>query len=244
MNRSKSDTSFSELAKEQVLKQIAYHILLNSSTLHDWGLYEGKMACVLYLFHYYRYSGNAVFEKAAEYLLEDIGKELSSLLLVNMETGYCGIAWGLCYLAANGFIEGDINEMVADIDIKIMERDPRWISDRSFDRGLAGILFYVSTRLLQKNDKTLFDVEYINRLSAKVKSILLLPAKVKNKDYDILLEYSNLLFDNKLRNEQTLYDFVCLNAFPTKESVETLPLHLHLCNGCIGMGLKMILDAE
>ena len=241
MNHPKPVASLMDLEKEQLLKQIAYHILLNSSVLQELGLYEGKMACVLFLFHYYRYSGNTVFEEAAEHLLEDICGELSSLLLVNMENGYCGIAWGLCYLVNRGFIEGDINEIVEDIDKKIMERDPKWISDWSFDRGLAGVLFYVSTRLMHNSDIILFDPEYIERLSAKVKNILLLQEIEKYKDYDILLEYAGYLFDKKLQNELTLYDFVCVSVFSNKP-IESLPLHLR--NGSISMGLKIILDAE
>ena len=240
MNRPKSAPSFPKSEKNRQLKQIAYSVLLSSSTLQDLGLYEGKMACVLFLFHYSRYSGNIVFEEVAEHLLGDVCEELSSLLFVNMESGYCGIAWGLWYLVHNGFIEGDIDEIVEEIDIKIMERDPKWISDWSFDRGLAGILYYVSTRLWHNKGKAIFDAEYIERLSAKVKGILLLPEIEKDKDYDILLEYADCFYD-KLQNELTLYDLVCVNTYPD-ESFETFPLHFR--NGSIGLGLKMMLDAE
>lgn len=66
---------------------------------------------------------------------------------VTMDKGLCGIAWGLCTLLENDFLEGDADEILTDMDHEIMERDPRQITDLSFNTGLEGIWNYVQTRV-------------------------------------------------------------------------------------------------
>lgn len=65
-----------------------------------------------------------------------------------MEKGLCGIAWGICTLLEQNFLSGDVDEVLSDIDHKIMERDPMRITDFSFRTGLEGIRSYVQARIL------------------------------------------------------------------------------------------------
>jgi glycosyltransferase involved in cell wall biosynthesis len=243
LNLKKNLILLSEEEKEQLLKRIAYHVIMHSCSLSDIGLFNGKMACVLFLFHYSRYSKNVVIEEFAELLLDDICAELTTFLSIDMESGYCGIAWGLNYLIRQGFIEGDSNEVLEDIDKKIMERDPKWISDWTFDRGLTGILVYISTRLINSNGENFFDHEYMNRLLVKVEEVLSLPEITKTKDYDFLLEYSSYLKNREsLPKLFHLYDLVCLNIPQNNKPIESFPLNLD--TGSVGMGLKLILEEE
>ena len=85
-------------------------------------------------------------------------------MIWGFESGLCGIAWGIEYLLANKFISGDSNEVLFDIDQKIMEKDLRRITDYSFETGLAGLACYVSLRLIGKNEETAFDKSFIDEL--------------------------------------------------------------------------------
>ena len=66
---------------------------------------------------------------------------------INLETGLCGIGWGIEYLIQNGFMEGDSNEILTEIDKKVMERDLRRIKDLSLETGLMGISSYINIRI-------------------------------------------------------------------------------------------------
>ena len=56
-------------------------------------------------------------------------------------------AGGIEYLIQNGFMEGDSNEILTEIDKKVMERDLRRIKDLSLETGLMGISSYINIRI-------------------------------------------------------------------------------------------------
>jgi len=242
LNRKIDQIILTQGDREQMLKRIAYHIILQTSSISDIGLLYGKMGCILFLFHYARYIHNHLFEEIAGYLLEDVQSELSSSLSIDMESGYCGIAWGINYLLQQGFVKGDSSEILEDVDKKIMERDPKRMTDYTFEKGLAGILFYVSERIRVNGKGHPFDSEYILRLSNKTEEILSSPDAVQNKDFDFLLEYSGCLLNKEnARNPFGLYDLICMDI-PDINLIEKYPLGLQ--NGCAGIGLKLILDSQ
>ena len=47
-----------------------------------------------------------------------------------------------------GFVECDSNDILTELDNKIMERDLRRVKDYSFDTGIEGLAWYVLIRLL------------------------------------------------------------------------------------------------
>lgn len=93
--------------------------------------------------HYYRQTGNTLYEDVALELLDEVVEKLQKDLLINFESGLSGIGWVVNYLIAKGFVEGNSLEICEDIDNKIMETDPRRLVDYSLEKGLGGILLYV-----------------------------------------------------------------------------------------------------
>lgn len=90
---------------------------------------------------------------------------------MNFSEGLCGIGWGLEYLFQHGFTEGYLDEILEDIDAKIMGRDIRRISDMSFDFGFEGILSYVVTRVescKRQSKIPFFDCSYLHEFWKKV----------------------------------------------------------------------------
>lgn len=154
-----------DLTPDKYHQALAY-LTINSSFLGDLGLFHGRMGIVLFFAHYARVTQNKQYEDFAEILLDEIYEEIHWDLPINLENGLCGIGWGIEYLVQNGFMKGNTDEILADIDRKVLEIDPLRISDLSFRRGLAGIIFYVIARLnsYRETDKLPFDNAYLESL--------------------------------------------------------------------------------
>ncbi|WP_226790270.1 hypothetical protein [Bacteroides fragilis] len=87
-----------------------------------------------------------IYEKIAGELLDNVLEEVHNYLPYDLANGYCGIGWAIEYLSEQKFIEGNINEILRNLDEKIMERDVRRISDETLSSGLEGVFLYVLTR--------------------------------------------------------------------------------------------------
>jgi len=118
------------IAKDDtLLERIARHLMMHASFLPNIGLYHGKMGIVLFFAHYARYTGNPLYEEYAGELMNEVYEGYHPNLPANFEYGLCGIGWGIEYLLQNGFMEGDADEILAEIDAHVMERDLRRITD-------------------------------------------------------------------------------------------------------------------
>lgn len=148
------------------------HLAIHGSFIDDLGLFHGKMGIALFFYHYARYANEPVYELLAENLVEEIYESIHENMPITMEKGLCGIAWGVCNLLDNSFLDGDADEVLSDIDHKIMERDPMRIADLSFRTGLEGIWSYVQLRmsLAKKSQSVLpFDDTYVSGLQDSVR---------------------------------------------------------------------------
>ena len=151
------------------LKQIADHYLLRGLFCQEVGLWEGKTGMSLFFFLLSRHTGNRWYEEFAGELLDDVCGSLSLHSPVTFADGLCGIGWAIEFLKKEGFIEGNTDEILEEVDRKVMERDVRRITDASLETGLAGIAAYVYSRLnslRDNNEHPLFDSKYLEELDA------------------------------------------------------------------------------
>ena len=151
--------------KVHLLERIANHLIINSSFLDDLGLFHGKMGIVIFFYHYSRYTNNPIYEEFAGELLDEVYEDIHRGMSFDFENGLCGIGWGIEYLLQNGYIEGDSDEILEDIDRKIMEYDPRRITDTTFRSGFPGLSCYIRTRLnspCRNPDTVPFDALYLS----------------------------------------------------------------------------------
>lgn len=147
------------------LKQIADHHLLHGLFCQEVGLWEGKTGMSIFFFLLSRHTGNRWYEEFAGELLDDVCSNLSLHCPVTFADGLCGIGWAIEFLKKEGFIEGDTDEILAEVDRQVMERDVRRITDTSLETGLAGIAAYIRSRLESErtdSDYHPFDAEYLN----------------------------------------------------------------------------------
>ena len=149
------------------------YLAINSSYLGDLGLFHGKIGIALFFFEFAQVSHDVSYEGLAENLLGEIYDEIHYDLPINLENGLCGIGWGMEYLVQHGLMEGDTDEILADIDQKVMEINPLRMKDFSLRRGLGSIAFYVLARLnaIRKSNTLPFDDTYLEALQKAVSQI-------------------------------------------------------------------------
>ncbi len=170
----------------EILRNIATYQILYASYNAGIGLFDGKMGIAIFLFHYARYSGLSVYEKFASELLDDVCGEVSMETPITLGDGLCGIAWGITYLHKQGFIEGKLDEILSEIDERIMERSLLRIMDPSLEIGYRGIALYISERLaLSSENEMPFDKAYIEDFK---KLCSLHKLDISRNAWDIILE--------------------------------------------------------
>lgn len=205
-----------KIADNALIKRVARHLLIYASFIPDLSLYHGKMGIVLFFANYARYTKNPLHDKFAGELLNEIYEEIHTGLPVNFESGLCGIGWGIEYLLQNGFIEGNSDEILSEIDTHVMERDLRRITDYSVRTGLEGISYYIFKRInspFRKNDRLPFDETY-------------------------LAEWKSFASSISIPNDKIVLDAI-INIPPTGEDITSWEFGLE--TGCAGVGLKKIL---
>lgn len=203
--------------EDNILNRIAYHLLLSSHLINEPGLFYGKMGVVIFFAHYYQYTNERMYIDFAGELLDEIFEEIDENTPICFDKGLCGIGWGVEYLLQNKFMKGDSNEILNDIDNKVMELDPIKIINKSVKTGLEGILYYINIRLMspcEKNNSIFFDPNYLKK-KEQVDEKFTVPDKK-----EILLNIPQFI----------------------PKGTNFLEWNLGLYNGCAGYGIKNILE--
>jgi hypothetical protein len=144
-----------------LLKRIVNHQILNASNCPNLGLFDGKMGCVIFFFHYARYTGESLYEDFAGELLDEIYEDIHTETPFDFLNGLLGIGFGIEYLIHQKFVKGNGDEILIDIDKKIMERNPCNITDHSMETGFEGMAWYILSRLCSSKT-TPFEATYLN----------------------------------------------------------------------------------
>jgi hypothetical protein len=204
--------TFPHTQKLDLLTRIVHYLIINGSFTDNIGLLTGKMGIVVFFYHYYRYSNDAIYEKFAGELLDEIYEDIHTDTPIGFSNGLCGIAWAILHLIENGFVDADPNEILIDIDHAIMKYDVRRINDKSLNTGLLGIALYFSQR---KN----VDKIYLHELFENMES----------QNIQIPIQHSIL---KKIVENIRIYGEEVFKQKKPPLSIEN--------NGIAGMGLKII----
>jgi hypothetical protein len=203
------------------VRRIANYLIVNSSSLHDIGLFNGKMGISVFFFHYARFVKEEIYAGFAKLLLEQVMDDITTYTPVNLQDGLCGIGWGIEYLVQEGFIKADTDELFAELDMQVMSVDVSRISDYSLATGLKGIVHYWLSRCRnQKDNGYPFDRQYRSHLE------------------DTLKEYKAGLTDPFRQSHVLHIPDIIRNNTPFTGISEDVSLGLN--NGLAGIGLKEI----
>lgn len=151
---------------EAELRRIADYLILKSLFVRDVGLFQGKMGIVVALYAYANRHGDKLLEEYAWDLLQQIYDGVHTDMPVGLEHGLAGIGYGTTLLQKYGFVDCDLNAILADIDAKIMERDPRHMADCSVRTGAGGLLLYLAFRQETGGSLATFDRQYLTELQS------------------------------------------------------------------------------
>lgn len=148
--------------QNEILRRIAQYLMLHGSFTYNIGLLNGKIGVSLFFYHYARHTGRKIYNSFADELIDEIYKEIQKDLSCNFGDGLCGIAWGIDYLIKNNFVEANADEVLEELDKRIVEWDVRRISDYSLQTGLTGIACYVICRMKNnEHENTYISQDYI-----------------------------------------------------------------------------------
>jgi len=130
---------------EEELRQEA-SMIISHRAKYD-GLMNGKMGQIIWLEHYYKYTGECKWDNAATNLWKKVCQNIEyNQIPIYFANGLFGIGWGLYYLYCQGFIDDVPYKVMQHIDecIEILNLDS--LQDFTFDK-YGGMLAYCSAHL-------------------------------------------------------------------------------------------------
>lgn len=113
------------MENEKRLIRIVNQNILYGSFNPDPGLFNGRMGMVIFFFHYARNTGNEWYENFAGEILDDIYEDITDDMPLCLTNGLCGVGWGMLYLIQQGFVEGEVDDVLEMIDRKVASL-PAW----------------------------------------------------------------------------------------------------------------------
>ncbi|RXQ97404.1 hypothetical protein EO244_00510 [Ancylomarina salipaludis] len=123
-------------------------LLLNSSFIKNIGLMHGKMGISIFFYHLAQKSSQDIYQNYAEELIDEIYDEINDSASIDFENGLAGIGWGIEYLAQNGFIDANTDDVLEEFDRLLFEEISNDTSKKvELLDGLIGIGFYFLKRV-------------------------------------------------------------------------------------------------
>lgn len=148
------------------LSDIADYLLLRGSHVHDIGLFHGKMGIVTALYLYADKNGDEVLQEYAWELFQQVYEGIHTDMPISLESGLAGIAYGTTLLRKRGLVDCSLNDILAEIDSKIMEHDPRRMTDMTIRTGMGGLALYLELRQTVEPIVT-FDSQYLSEFQPR-----------------------------------------------------------------------------
>ncbi len=134
-------------------------LLVHYPEMDTPGLFKGKMGACIYFFEAFHHNNDPKYRQAGESILQEVYTFIhQNPVPTYFDNGLAGIAWGIHRLIKKGFIEGNADELLEQVDHVLF----RVISEKSEElefglkRGLMGYLLYVLDRLTPQPPKTGF----------------------------------------------------------------------------------------
>lgn len=193
---------------EKSLAKLADMLIINGTLLESPGLWYGRTGVAIFFFHYGHYTKLELFEEYAVEIIEQIQKTIHQDSPVDYSRGLAGIGVGIEYLAQNGFLDINTNEILEDFDFKIIhEVKHKHHKNGSLHNELIGLGKYLFLRLINPQ----IACNEINMLANK-HAITQIVKKIEDTDHylpDVLILLCKL---HRLNICNSNIDY-CINKF-------------------------------
>lgn len=151
----------------QTMKSLVNYLVLQAAQIPDSGLYHGRMGIILSLYCHGVIQDNQCLCDYASDILQSTAYDYYGGD-ISIENGLSGLGLGFTLLYKAGMFKDNLNDILYEIDKKIMSLDPRRMEDHSFRQGALGVLFYIRTRLSIDKDCVSLRDDFIQELKVNV----------------------------------------------------------------------------
>ncbi len=204
---------------EQRLAEITFFLEKNKEAINEPGLLNGKLGIALFFFQYSRLSNNNIYEELASTFIDEAFDSIETVNTIDFEKGLSGIGWGIEYLVQNGFVDGDSNEILKELDDVIFKGLPMSIQITQ-PNCFWGQGLYFCSRLFDKRktgfNKTFYDVKILDSLLFELEKFFIhrrfldfnFPAASMNFLLSVLYflsEVQSLIFNSEALNKIHFY---------------------------------------
>ena len=226
--------------KDAFLAHLATFLRSIVSYVEGSGLIHGKMGLILFFYCYYKYSSNTDYLELADEMLGDMLKYLKSDIPIGIESGICGLGLFLGYLISENIVEGDLDEVLEDIDRMVVSKTVFDTEDWSFETGFIGIVYYVSYRLGCGGEKVknIFDACYKKRLLNQI--CVLENHSEWNNPYPKLLKECSLSLQKEVSTLMDWNRFFKMIILSTPTTFSFGGWKFGLRGGTAGVGMNLI----
>jgi len=154
----------------QATTGLVNYLALQAVQVSSSGLFHGRMGIILSLYcHGFVHDNQSLCDYASDILQNTADDYFDGDL--SIENGLSGLGLGFTLLYKAGMFKDNLNDILYEIDKKIMSVDPRRMEDYSFRKGALGVLFYIRTRLSVNQECVSIQKDYIQELEANTKRI-------------------------------------------------------------------------
>lgn len=154
----------------QATTGLVNYLALQAVQVSGSGLFHGRMGIILSLYcHGVVHDNQSLCDYASDILQNTDDDYFDGDL--SIENGLSGLGLGFTLLYKAGMFKDNLNDILYEIDKKIMSVDPRRMEDYSFRKGALGVLFYIRTRLSVNQECVSIQKDYIQELEANIKRI-------------------------------------------------------------------------
>ena len=220
------------------IRKIFNHLLLNVIYISDIGLYFGKTGFLLFFAHYAKLTVDDVDDEIVAEIIDDIFHSVGNLSSMSIPDGVCGVGWGVEYILQNKLMEGDSDEILADLDKMIFSKGVESILSNPY---FTDILRYIAIRLTSLCGKSK-DIPFPRNFLLE----LYQSAKDQNKILDISINNDfNIIKKNLEKGRFRRKPIAITQEFTGRASIDTFPLvPLGLHNGLSGLGINLLLELQ
>ncbi|QJB36673.1 hypothetical protein HF324_01860 [Chitinophaga oryzae] len=134
---------------------IRYYGALNADSTQGYGLYSGKAGLIALCYTLHSYTGNDIFASKADWLLKELGSNISKVGTVYFGDGLTGIGWAIEWLSQNKYLQINTDEILEELDTRVY-RTVMYEPGKSLrlDSGILGLSLYLLSRYRSKNHLT------------------------------------------------------------------------------------------